>query len=289
MEAMLEPIILALIIIICMVLFFLPVLKRILIIRSVKGSLKADRIGLRIRRWIGEVIFQRKIIGQRPFAGFMHALVFWGFLAFVLATLDHFARGFGAALLGSGPFYHAFSKVVSIFAVLVIIGITALFVRRFIFRPKSLGDHLSVGSGLVALFIEGLMITYLLAVYGGLEVTTLSGAAVAAKVNWWLHSLFILAFLVLIPRSKHLHLFFGLFTTFLKDFELAPLEPLDIENEEFGAESLNDLGPFTALGAFTCVECASHADCDLGELLRQCLSRPGAADAVASRARTRTA
>jgi Fe-S oxidoreductase len=257
---MMESFILAVLMALSLVLFFLPVQKRIKIICATPGSLARDRIGLRIRRWIGEVIFQKKVISQRPFAGLMHALVFWGFLAFMLATTDHFARGFGIALLGNGDFFHVYSRIVSVFALMVIVGISALFVRRFILRPKSLGDHLSVGSFLVAVFILGLMITYLLAVYGSLEVTTLSEASAGAKVNWWLHSIFILAFLVLIPRSKHLHLILSLFTTYYKDFELAPLKLLDIENDEFGAEQLKDLGPFTALGAFTCVECGRCFD-----------------------------
>ena len=43
----------------------------------------------------------------------------------------------------------------------------------------------------------------------------------------------------------------------------APLsadEALDFENEEFGAEVLNDLSAHTALGAFTCVECGRCRD-----------------------------
>jgi len=257
---MLESLILVVLIVAAGLLFFLPVQKRIKIIQATKGKLTIDNAGQRVSRWIGEVIFQKKVIAQRPLAGFMHALVFWGFMAFMLATTDHFCRGFGFSILGNGGFFHLYSQVVSAFAVLVIVGITYLFIRRFIFRPKALGDHLSFKSGLVALFINGLMITYLLAVYCGLEVETLSTATVGAKVNWWLHSLFILMFLALIPRSKHLHLVFSLGATYLKDFELAPLKLLDIENDEFGAETLNDLGPFAALGAFTCVECGRCFD-----------------------------
>ncbi|MBU0756161.1 MAG: 4Fe-4S dicluster domain-containing protein, partial [Planctomycetes bacterium] len=257
---MLESLILAVCIVVAGLLFFMPVMKRIKIIRSTKGKLNTGSVGERVKRWISEVLFQKKVIGQRPLAGLMHALVFWGFVAFMLATTDHFCRGFGFTVLGNGGFFHFYSKVVSVFAVLALIGITYLFIRRFIIRPKALGDHLSWQSGLVAIFISGLMVTYLLAIYSGLEVDTLSTAAVSAKVNWWIHSLFILFFLVLIPRSKHLHLVFSLGATYLKDFELAPLRQLDIENDEFGAEILNDLGPFAALGAFTCVECGRCFD-----------------------------
>jgi len=246
---MIESLVLIALIVVSLVMFLLPVMKRIRIVRSAKGSLGIDQAGRRTGRWISEVIFQKKVISQKPFAGIMHALVFWGFLVFVLATVDHFCRGFGVSILGEGAFFRGYSVVASAFAALVIIGITSLFIRRFVFRPSALGEHLSWESGLVALFIEGLMITYIL------EVASLSEASGAAWINWWIHSLFILGFLVVIPRSKHLHLLFGLFATFFKDFKLAPLEPLDIENEEFGAEKLNDLGWFAALGAFSCVEC----------------------------------
>ncbi len=125
---MLESLILAVLIVAAGVLFFLPVQRRIKIIRSTKGTLSTENAGRRVQRWIGEVLFQTKVIGQRPLAGFMHALVFWGFLAFMLATTDHFCRGFGFSILGNGGFFHLYSKVVSVFAVLVIVGITYLFI-----------------------------------------------------------------------------------------------------------------------------------------------------------------
>jgi Fe-S oxidoreductase len=89
------------------------------------------------------------------------------------------------------------------------------------------------------------------------------------KVNAWIHLLVIFAFLVLIPRSKHLHLIFSLFTTFFKDFELAAIKPMKIDlesddaNEEdmyLGAEKYTDLGKYTILSAFTCVECGRCYD-----------------------------
>ncbi|MCX6611576.1 MAG: [Fe-S]-binding protein, partial [Acidobacteria bacterium] len=53
------------------------------------------------RFWIffWEVLLQSKVIAQRPLPGVAHALVFWGFLAFGLVTLDHFARWFGIGFL----------------------------------------------------------------------------------------------------------------------------------------------------------------------------------------------
>ena len=261
--AMIQSLVLALLILLSLVLFFLPIRQRLSIIRSVKGSFHIDHIDRRIVRWATEVLFQKKVISQRPFAGFMHALVFWGFLAFSLVSLEHFTRGFGGSFLGHGSFYHIFTRIVSVFAVLVILGITCLAVRRFVFRPPALGDHLSWESGLVALFIELLMLTYLIGIFcDGMEVESLldPNLSFLALANWWIHVVIILAFLVLIPRSKHLHLLFAPFTTFLKPLDISHVEPLDFEKEEFGAETLSDLGPMTALSSFTCVECGRCMD-----------------------------
>ena len=235
--------------------FFIPVWKRIKIIQKAPGEFDLSNIGARIWRVILEVGFQSKVIKHRPAAGLMHAFVFWGFMAFILITLNHFAHGFGGDLLGDGAFYSAASWIVAIFAILVIIGITYLAVRRFIFRPKSLGDHISWTSGIVALFIETLMITYLLEYFHYFTAGT-----PAYALNWWLHSVVIMAFLALIPQSKHLHLLLGPFTIFLKDLELARVKPLDIEKEEIGVEKLADLEKHSVLSAFSCVECGRCFD-----------------------------
>ena len=59
-------------------------------------------IGRRVRDFVWEVMFQAKVIRERPLAGVAHALVFWAFCAFVLVTLNHCATIFGARLPQSG-------------------------------------------------------------------------------------------------------------------------------------------------------------------------------------------
>lgn len=235
--------------------FAIPVYKRWKIIQAAPGKFNHDNLGTRIVRFISEVGFQSKVIKHRPIPGLMHAFVFWGFMAFILMTLNHFGRGFGGHLLGQGGFYRLLSFIVAVFAVMVILGITYLFIRRFIFRPEALGKHLSWTSGLVALFIEILMVTYLLEYF-----QVFPEDSFATGFIWWLHSIVILAFMAVIPQSKHLHLVLSPFTVFLKDLELAKIKPLDIEKEEIGVEKLAQLEKHTALGAFSCVECGRCFD-----------------------------
>lgn len=234
--------------------FIAPILTRFRAIQMASKGFVIDQIPRRLWRFVWEVLLQGTVIKQRPFAGLMHALVFWGFLAFIPITLDHFARGFGFYLLGRSELYATLSTIVAVLAVAVLIGMIALLVRRFVFRPPALGP-VKLESGIVGLLIVILMVTYLLDLY-----TFTDHGSVAAKANWWVHSLSILAFMWLIPRSKHLHLVLSPVTTFLKDFELARIRPLDFEKEEFGAVKLKDLSAHTALGAFTCVECGRCYD-----------------------------
>jgi Fe-S oxidoreductase len=234
--------------------FFIPVFKRLRIVAQAPGKFSWDNLGMRFQRLFFEVLLQSKVIINRPLSGLLHAFVFWGFLAFIIASINHFAHGFGGDLLGQGKVYKFITGFVTAFALLVIVGITGLAFRRFILKPKALGEHLSFTSAIVASFIEILMFTYLFGVFLFSEGTT------THNVNWWLHTVVILAFLVVIPQSKHLHLVFSPFTVFLKDIELARIRPLDIEKEEMGAEKLSHLEKHTALGAFTCVECGRCFD-----------------------------
>lgn len=244
-----EQLILTLLILACLYGFIAPIRKRL---RLVAKSREGFRIDRRVERWIRfvkEVLLQWKIIKERPFAGWMHALVFWGFLAFIIETFHHFATVYGWHPLGEGAFHRVYGGLVAVFAVLVLVGIVALAIRRFVFRPDTLGKKLSATSAIVAVFITVLMVTYLVSYFDLLSSPS------SQRFNWWLHSLTILAFLVLIPHSKHLHLVLSPLTTFLKDFELARIHPLDFEKEELGVEKLSDFSAHTILGAFTCVEC----------------------------------
>ena len=72
--------------------------------------------------------------------------------------------------------------------------------------------------------------------------------------------LIILAFLVLIPNSKHLHLILSPVTVFLKSPVLGTVPNLDFEKEQVGLETVKDLPSKAVLDAFTCVECGRCQD-----------------------------
>ncbi len=228
--------------------FAVQIATRLRLIAAAPGQLGVEQVGGHVRRFVVDVLLQARTIRERPLAGAAHALVFWGFLAFAGYTSVEFLRGLGIVDLTGTREFFAYRVVLVPFATAVLCGILYLLVRRAVFRPKALGPTVSLESVVIAGFIAALMITFLLGF-------NLDERSLAGRVNWWAHMLVILAFLALIPASKHLHLVLSPITVFLKSEELGRVPNLDFEREEVGLEAVKDLPKKTVLDAFTCVEC----------------------------------
>lgn len=201
-------------------------------------------LGKRVWDFVSEVLLQSKVIRQRPLPGIAHAFVFWGFCAFALVTLNHLATAFNLELLPLDnwfvPLYFFFAGA---FAVAVAISITGLFIRRFIVKPRWLGEKVSAESGIIALLILTLMLTYLATFW-----------IRDSHLLWWAHTLALLIFLPLVPHTKHLHLILSPATVFLSRGEFSHIPPL-AGDEDFGLDTGKDLTQIVALQAYSCVEC----------------------------------
>lgn len=228
--------------------FLAQVAARVRLIAAGTGTFRFDQPAVRIGRFVVDVLAQRQTIRERPAAGLAHAAVFWGFVAFGLYTTVEALKGLGVVDVTEAAFFQVYRAALAPFAAAVLGGILFLLIRRVFVRPVGLGSHLSVESVVIGLFIVTLMATFLL----GFVIEEQSRAG---QVNWWVHMLVILAFLALIPASKHLHLVLSPVTVLLKSPELARVENLDFEREEVGLEVVKDLTKKTVLDAFTCVEC----------------------------------
>jgi len=226
---------------------FAPILKKIL---HSKKDANFSLFPLRRRAWdfFWEVLCQGKVIRERPLPGLAHAFVFWGFLAFAWVTLNHCAVGFGVGFLDPrGLLGGVYFALAAAFAVPCAVSIIALFIRRFVVRPRWLGDKLSWESGLIALLIFMLMTTYLASFF-------VSESSVAARLLWWSHSITLLIFLPLIPHTKHLHLMLSPATVFLSRGGFSQIPPL-VGDEDFGLVAGSDLTQLASLQAYSCVEC----------------------------------
>ena len=199
----------------------------------------------RLRDFTWEVLLQGKVIWQRPLPGLAHAFVFWGFCAFALVTINHFAQALHFNLLSRHGFFGGFYfYLAAVFGVLVAVSIAALAFRRFVIRPKWLGP-LSYESGIIALLIFMLMITYL---------GTFLPRGEESRPLWWAHTLALVVFMPLIPHTKHLHLVLSPVTIFLKRSTFSKIPPL-VGDEDFGLDTGKDITKLVSLQAYSCVEC----------------------------------
>jgi Fe-S oxidoreductase len=228
--------------------FAAQVATRVRLIAAAPNTFSFDHVGLRVRRFLLDVVLQRQTIAERPIVGLAHAFVFWGFVAFAGYTTTEFLKGLGIVDWTGMRWFQVYRVGLTIFAVAVLAGIGLLIVRRAIVRPVALGTRVSLESIVIGVFIATLMITFLLS-------WRLDEQSLAGRVNWWVHAVAILAFLALIPASKHLHLVLSPITVFLKSPELGTIPNLDFEKEQVGLETIKDLGSKSVLDAFTCVEC----------------------------------
>jgi Fe-S oxidoreductase len=149
-------------------------------------------------------------------------------------------------------------------------------VRRYGFPPPGL--QRTFDASLVLVLIALLMVTFVFAEAGGSvegEQTFLPAGQVTAALltalgmapqtiqivghlSWWTHVLVLLAFLVYLPYSKHMHLLWAPFSVLFAELpDKGTLPPADFDGGD-GGEAKTALQNFTwrmLLGAYSCAEC----------------------------------
>jgi ferredoxin len=94
----------------------------------------------------------------------------------------------------------------------------------------------------------------------GLGLFTIGGAGLAEFVSnfgWWLHNCVILAFMNLLPLSKHFHIITSVPNVFFKKLEpMGQLSKQDLENAtSFGTSYINQFNWKQVLDMYSCTEC----------------------------------
>jgi len=252
-----------------------------------------DQLGRRLLTVVSEVLFQSRMLRGEPIINWAHPAIFWGFCAFVIASALLFTGGIAA------PWLHipqaeeipVLGTVVDLFAVIVLIGLIASSIRRYILRPPGL--QRTADATIVVTLIALLMVTYLLAEAGGRVEqamareagapqhgwgqtwlpagrATAQGLAAAGLPGdtivhlgiaaWWTHAFILLSFLVYLPYSKHMHLLWAPVAVFFAEMPYKGMLPPGEEKtgQEEAGEEENPLARFTwrmLLNGYACAEC----------------------------------
>ncbi len=227
--------------------------------------------------WVN-VFGQKKLLKDKK-SGIIHVMFFYGFLMVQLGAIDLIIKGlFPNAHLPLGPLYPAFTFFQELVTLMILVAVVWAFYRRYVEKLVRLKRGFK--AGLVLLFIGGLMVSVLFAngmgliwhnhgltwsepvasafafLFGWINTTA---AIVLFYVGWWVHLLFLLAFLVYVPQSKHAHLIAGPANVFFhRTTNPGKLEKIDFEDESqetFGVGKVEDFTQLQLIDMYACVEC----------------------------------
>ncbi len=275
---------------VCGVLAFQGFSRIVRIVRRGAPAERGDRLALRFGRAFLDVALQRPVFRVRPWVSLFHAFIFFGFSFYLLVNVNDVLEAFvdGWSTLGAGGVAGVFNLLADLLSVLVLVGMAALLVRRFVNRPPSLRFNASVplrpevaaggvrfDSAIVGVFIllhvgaRWLGTAFHLAADGRTDPwlptasavsTLLAGLSPAAleagvHVSWWVAMGLIVVFLPYFPRSKHLHLMVAPVNLALaKEPPRGELSPVG-DPARPGARALTELPWPSLLDGFACIMC----------------------------------
>jgi heterodisulfide reductase subunit C len=231
--------------------FFTQNVKRI--IRNIKLGKAVDRSDRKSERWsttLMVAIGQSKMV-KRPISGFLHIIVYLGFIIINIEVLEIIIDGlFGTHRIFAflGGFYNFLIGSFEILALLVIVAVVAFWIRRNAIKlqrfvssdlngwPKSDANYIIYFEiVLMTLFLimnaTDLQLQqlghphyneagsfpvsqFLLPLFNGMSESQL---VIIERAAWWMHIIGILFFLNYLYYSKHLHILLAFPNTFYTD------------------------------------------------------------------------
>jgi len=244
----------------------------------------------RLRAAVVDVLGQGRLL-RWPYAGVLHAFIFWGFLVLLTAIAQAIVEALVVGVrLDAVPFVApALAHLQDVFCVLALTGVALALVDRLAIRPGRFrgshrGDALLI-LGWIAALLACMELNYatliaerspealgadrpfaaaLSHLFAGLGSG--SDALVAFHgVFFWAHLTLVFGFLVYLGHSKHLHIVTAPVNVVLRDQgPKGRLRLLDIDavmsaadgsDQRFGAGALEDLSWKDVLDLYTCTEC----------------------------------
>ena len=250
---------------------------------------RLDRLPDRVRGFVVYVLAQARLL-RWPYAGVLHAMIFWGFVvlltAIVQAIVEAVYQGFQFQRLpGSG----AIAFLQDLFFFIVECGIVLALVNRLLVRPQRFRGSHRRDALLILAWIGGLLVfmemNYATRIAEGAPEALGQWRPVASAIAnvfkplgansqalivlhgivFWTHLCLIFGFLVYLGYSKHLHIVTAVFNVLFKNEKpKGALPTLDIEAvmnaedpaaQHFGAGEIDHFSWKDMLDLYTCTEC----------------------------------
>jgi Fe-S oxidoreductase len=238
---------------------------------------RTDHIDDRIGNFFLVVLGQSGVL-RDPIPGIAHFFTFWGFIIIQFGLLSLMLRAFNVSL----PFFgdnHGFAVTLDLFIIFVAVALLVFAFRRGVIRPKQLSSFLHgpwdgfIILGLIMLVLITLVLVEIFdyaassgtswSLFGSWFGPGLSGLGTSTnlilfRVFWFIHVTIFFAFLMYLPRSKHLHLMATPFNVFFSNYAPKGALPL-IENleerEDYGVSKPEQFTWKQLLDGYACTEC----------------------------------
>lgn len=247
-----------------------------------KPENRFDNIGTRITNVLKIALGQTKLL-REPFAGLLHALIFWGFVVLLSAVIESIIEGLisGGSLAFLGPLYPPLTWFQDLFGAFVVVAVIISLARRLFAPPKRL--EVSGHSKWDAIFVLAMILMVMITMFGqnatrpflhpeipnearfiSTQLTSLfseNSASTWYYVFFWGHMVAVLGFLNYLPYSKHLHVIASTFNVYFSNLGIDPkgaLKPINLADEtltKYGATDIDDLTWKQLLNGYTCTEC----------------------------------
>jgi heterodisulfide reductase subunit C len=233
-----------------------------------------------------KVAFGQTKILNKPLIGFMHALVFWGFLVITVGSIEMVFDGILGTqrLFGNlGVIYTIVIASGDVFAYLIIIAVSAFIGRRLFLKIKRFnGIELTRKNRLDANFALTLILLLMISlvalniyylannqsiILGYYPISYLIAQYIAPshvmhEISWWSHILLIFFFANYLPYSKHFHVFMSIPNVYASNLEpLAMVQSSEnITPVRFGVKDIEDISRKNFMDALTCTQCGRCAE-----------------------------
>ena len=225
------------------------------------------------------VLAQRKVRNSRRKSGApMHMMIFYGFLALLLATTLLAINTYSPWKFHKGTYFLVYELTFDVLGLVFVIGCAWALVRRLWFRPPTLTQFASDTWAIALLFVIGLT-GFLLegARIGNTHVGPqdwhafspvglafyqfVGGASDELYIGiWWVHAALVFTFFAIIPRLRIRHIVLAILNSFgAEEQHPGVLKPISIEEVEktgqIGVAIAQDYSRWHLMSLDACMEC----------------------------------
>lgn len=231
-----------------------------------------------------QTLFLQGKVPRYKFIGFAHALIFYGFVILWIATdivAIHYDTPFK---IFTGPTYIIISFLADIAGIMLLVGLSLAYYRRYILKPSYLSStkpkqELFMYAMLLVLvllgyFLEGMRILgnnfpiqeqfvspigWFIASFFNQLGMSVESWSVIYKAVWGIHMLNTMAFVASLTHSKFFHIlsipYSALVTTPMQGTVLSPMNFEDENAESFGLGKISEMTLKQKFDTLACVEC----------------------------------